>query len=237
MIKRVAVLGSSISMLVRPIDRLPYPRTLERLLNEADDDDVWIVDNYSTIAATVEDLPSYLPRLIADRPEAVIVHYGHVEPIFRPHNRSEWYRTFGVNFGDSPLRRRARAARRSLARSRQRLRLLEQWTPMERFEALLRDGLTYLRKETVSKLILIEANPGGPKIESWGPGSTAAIAGCNEVMRRVAADMGASWLDLESALGAPLSEAIPDGTHFSAEAHDALALAIQAALTAAPSAR
>jgi lysophospholipase L1-like esterase len=87
----------------------------------------------------------------------------------------------------------------------------------------LRDSLDYLRKETTASVVVVEANPGNSKIETWGPGSMDAIARCNAMMRRVAGESGAQWLDLESALGIPIGDAAPDGTHFTAEAHAALA--------------
>jgi GDSL-like lipase/acylhydrolase family protein len=225
MIRRVAVLGSSISMIVRPAGGLSYPRALERILNEQHDD-VWLVDNLSKIAATIDDLPGHLPRLVADRPEVIVIHYGHVEPIRRPHSRAEWHRTYGVVVGSSSLDERVRRARRRFAMGRRRLGILEQWTPLGRFERLLRDCLVYLRKETSAGLVVVEANPAGPKIEAWGPGSTLAVERCNDMMRSVAQAEGATWLALAPILGDPVADAIPDGTHFTEQAHSAVAEAL-----------
>jgi hypothetical protein len=224
-IRRVSVLGSSISMIVRPSGGLPYPRVLEQLLNEQGSD-IWLVENLSRVAATIDDLPEFLPKLVADRPDVVVIHYGHVESIFRPHSRAAWYRTFGVALGESHVDALVRNAKRTFARGRRRLGLLEQWTAIDRFERLFRDSLVYLRKETAASVIVLEANPASAKIEAWGRGSTAAIGRCNTVMRDVAHAEGARWLVLEAMLGEPLGEAIPDGTHFTGRAHAAVAEAL-----------
>ena len=219
-------------MVVRPPEGVAYPRALERLLNERDEEHLWLLDNRSVIAATVDDAAAYLPELVAERPEAVIVHYGHVEAIYRPQSRAAWHRTYGVIIGEPKWGPTVRTARRKVQGARRRLGLRKQWTPPERFRQTFNDVLRYLRKETGALLIVIEANPGDKKIEAWGPGSLAQIARYNETMRAVAAEQGALWLSLDSFLPGPVETFVPDGTHFTPEGHAALASALADAVLA-----
>jgi lysophospholipase L1-like esterase len=230
-IRRVAVLGSSISMVVRPPEGVAYPHVLQRLLNERRPDDLWLVSNLSRVAATVDDAPLYLQQLVAERPEAIVLHYGHVEAVLRPQTRAAWHRTYGIIIGESRRGAAVRAVRK-YAGARRRLGLRKQWTPPDRFQRMFNDSLRYLRKETGAALIVLEANPGDQKIETWGPGSLAEIARYNDMMRDVAAEQGAAWMPLDSFLPGPIEEFIPDGTHFTPEAHVALASALADAVLA-----
>ena len=223
-IRRVAVLGSSISMLVRPKGiGLPYPRALERLLNQ-DAIDLWVVENLSRIAATIEDVAVYLPRLVADQPDVIVFHYGHVEAVQRPQTRSAWYRLHDVGPGAPPRRRHLAIVRAKYAGLRRRLRLRQQWTPLKRFQRVFRETLEYLAAETRATCIVIEANPGDEKVENWGPGSLAAIQRYNQAMCEIAAAGGAIWIPFDRAIRPEaIAYFIPDGTHFTAEGHLALA--------------
>ena len=231
-VRRVAVLGSSISLVVRPPEGVAYPLVLERLLNERSEDELWLVSNLSGIAVTIDDAHRYLPQLVAERPEAIIVHYGHVEAIFRPQSLAAWHKTYGVIIGESPRGAAMRTVRRKVAGARRRLGLRKQWTPPDRFERTFRDVLRYLRKETGALLLVIEANPGDQKIEAWGPGSLAEIARYNAVMHEIAVEQGATWIALDAALPAPLETLVPDGTHFTPEGHEVLASVLADAVLA-----
>jgi hypothetical protein len=228
------VLGSSISMVVRPRGSgLPYPRVLETRLAEATDD-VWIVDNLSRIAATVEDARDYAHRLVADQPEAIVIHYGHVEAVRRPLSRRAWYRLHEIRPGGPPWRPLVIRAGTRFAAVKRRLRLFRQWMPIGPFGRGMDELLGYLAEETAARVIVVEANPGNARVEAWCPGSMAAIRLYNRVMFDSAARVGATWVPLASFVHGPNEEFITDGTHLSGRGHVALADAIAEVVLAPP---
>jgi lysophospholipase L1-like esterase len=228
-VRRVAILGSSISMVVRPREGQPYPRLLEHLLN--DSGELWLVQNHSRVAATIDDVTAYLEEVVADQPDVVVFHYGHVEPILRPLRRKTWYGLWGVIVGESPRRARIRLLRQRAILTRNRIGLRRPWTPYVRYQRLLEDSLRYLRKETPARLFVLEANPGDAKIEGWGPGSLAAIRRYNEAAKAIADRVGARWFSLEELLsGGDVAELTPDGTHLSPEGHRLVAARLAAAV-------
>jgi hypothetical protein len=206
-------------MVVRPKGQgESYPRVLEARLNELSES-LWIVDNLSRIAAMIDDTGAYMHRLVADRPDFVVLHFGHVEAIPRPLSRATWYRLHEVKPGSSAWRDRANLAQVRYAGVRRSLGLRRQWTSIERFRRGVAQVLTYLSDETRAQFLVVEANPGDARIEAWGPGSLAAIRAYNDVMRETSATFGAVWVPLSSFVRDPVGEYIADGTHLTPRGH------------------
>jgi hypothetical protein len=229
-VRRVVVLSSSIGLVVRPPGAgVTYPRLLERALNEAPGTELWLVENLSEVAAIVDDLGGLVRRVTALQPDVIVLQYGRVEALRRPHSRAFWLRTY--------LRRPDLSAREQLVRTfvnrpysalRHHLHLRRQWSPLPRFERILDRGLTFLGEETQAALFVLEATPVTPRVEQYGPGSIAALAGYNEVLHRLAARHGAELVTLADLHRrdpelVDLDRLTPDGTHFSAQAHVAVA--------------
>lgn len=228
-VRRVCVLGSSISMLVRPDGSGdPYPRVLERILNCAGDD-LWLIENQSEIAATVDSISTHLAtRIVAAQPDVTILHYGHVEAIRRPHSKRMWLWTHLYVPGMTPRARKVRIIGRWYAAARRRLGLTQQWVPLSRFHHALSEGIEYLQRNTSKTIILIEANPWNESIEAYGPGTNGQIEKYNAAMREIATSHGIELLELSELSAAdpfhrPVQDFIPDGTHFSGEGHRLLA--------------
>ncbi len=227
-VRRITVLGCSISLIVRPVgEGHPYPVRLERLLNEHDSD-LWLVRNLSAVAATVDDIPGYLASLVGEQPEIIIFHYGHVEAIRRPHSRPMWRWVHLYTPGRSRFSRRVRQLGRFHAALRRRMGWLEQWTPLDRFHRTLDESIRYLREETTANIIIVEANPWNVGIESYGPGSRGEIQRYNESLRRIADAYMVDFIPLSSLSEADVERRspaafIPDGTHFNATGHVLLA--------------
>jgi len=210
-------------MVVRPRGSgLPYPRVLESILSETTGE-VWVVDNLSRVAAIASDSSTYADRLVADQPEAIVIHYGHVEAVRRPHSRASWYRIHEVRPGSPRWRPLLNWFRVRSAGARRVVGLRRQWMTLASYERALDELLGYLRSETLATLILVEASPGNDRIERWGPGSLGQIARYNDVSQRAASRFGAVWLSLEQAAGSSHDEVCPDGTHLSGEGHRRLA--------------
>lgn len=230
-IKRIAVMGSSISLLVRPAgDGVPYPRVLEGLLNRTGDAS-WLVENLSGVAATADDAPALCPRVVAMQPDVIVLHYGHVEAIRRPHSRAAWEWTHLHVPGRTAFGERIREAGRWYAAAQRRLGVSEQWTPAARFERLIDGTLAYLSRETSARFIVMEPNPWNHTIERYGPGSRGEIERYAAILQDASARYGATWLSLEEiarcdAFGRRIDALIPDGTHFSGAGHSAVALAL-----------
>jgi lysophospholipase L1-like esterase len=232
-VRRLAVLGSSISMIVRPPrSGDPYPQLLERRLAEATGD-VWLVDNMSRVAAIIGDARAYVPRLVASQPDVIVIHYGHVEAVYRPQSRASWLRVHEVKPGSGAVAATINQLRTQFALVKRRLRIRRQWTSLPTFRRAADQLLDYLGKETRATFVLVEANPGDARVERWGPGTQAQIAAYNAVMREVADAHGAVWIPLAQFVREPVERFIADGTHLTSEGHTALAVAIARAVEGA----
>src|SRR5947207_1641161 len=132
-IRRVAVLGSSITMIVRPHgEGTPFPRALERLLNE-DADAVWLVESRSGIGAIVTDARRELAALVANPPDAIVIEYGHVEGVRRRQPRWVWQGAFMYRPGSPRWTAPLKWLGRRYADLRRRLGWWTTWLRLERF--------------------------------------------------------------------------------------------------------
>ena len=228
-VRRIVVLGSSISCLVRPSGQgSPYPKVLENLLSQ-NDSELWLVENLSEVSATAEHMLPKLAHLVNVQPDVIVLHYGHVEAICRPHSRQMWLWTHLYRPGANPMSRQIRIYWGLLyASARRKLGLTQQWVRLPRFKRILNESLAYLRRETSAEVFLIEANPWNGLIETYGPGSYGEIEKYNDAIRECAKRYSANFVCLQELIGGEpfrrtLDQLIPDGTHFSAEAHSLLA--------------
>jgi lysophospholipase L1-like esterase len=214
-------------MLVRPEgEGNAFPRLLEGLLNERSEK-LWVVESLSRIAGMVSDADLYLSHVVANPPDVILLHYGHVEAVPRRQPRSVWLRAHLYRPGESERRRRLNVVARKYSGARRRLGYWVQWMPRDEFKRRLSELTEYLQKETGARILVLEANPGDSRLESLAPGACAALAGYNETLRAVAAERGVELVELsEASLGRPVVELTPDGTHFDAKAHRAIAEAL-----------
>lgn len=222
-IRRVAVLGSSISMLVRPAGAgQPYPRILEQILNSRRDE-IWLVQNLSDIAATVADVAVVARQLVAERPDYVVLQFGHVEAVLRPASRRAWQRAFLRSPGLSHQAQRRRRVWAWYSEARRRIGLRQQWIDAGTFERLLNGLVAYLQEEAGSSVILVEAPPGDDRLERYGKGSLAEISRFNKLIDAVARDRDAVLVRMEElTAGTELANIVTDGTHLSAAGHTRL---------------
>jgi len=226
-IRRVTVLGSSVSMLVRTSgEGKAFPRLLEELLNERSEQ-LWIVENLSRIAGVVSDANEYLSHLVANPPDVIILHYGHVEAVPRRQPRSVWLRTYLYKPGESKRRRQLNVVGHKYSGARRRVGYWVQWLPPDEFRRRMSELIGYLQRETGARILVLEANPGDERLESLAPGVRAAMVRYNGILTTLAVELGVELVELsEVAGGRPVVELTPDGTHFDAKAHGAVAEAL-----------
>ncbi len=229
--RRVYVLGSSISMVVRPQGGgETYPRVLEEILN-ASDKSPWLVENRSRIAGTIDDVPGLLQEILCARPEIVVLHHGFTEALLRPHSRRIWFWTYLRAPGRHPYSNALRTLGRWYSGARRRVGWMGQWVPPARFERRLAETVAYIRSETQARVIVIEANPWNELVERFNPGSRAHLDRYNAILRQAASREGAEMLGLDVLTQRdpghrPARDWIPDGTHFNAQGHRLLAGAL-----------
>jgi len=214
-------------MLVRaPGTGKAFPRLLEELLNERSNE-FWMVESLSRIAGMVSDADQYLSHLVANPPDVILLHYGHVEAVPRRQPRSVWLRSHLYKPGESERRRRLNVVGRKYSGARRRLGYWVQWLPQDDFRRRMSELIEYLQKETGARILVLEANPGDERLESIAPDVRAAVASYNEILRAVTAEHGVELVELSEASGGrPVVELTPDGTHFDAAAHLAVAAAL-----------
>lgn len=230
-------------MLVRPHGGQPglaYPAALEQYLN-GQAHGSWLVLNRSRIAGTIEDVARSATDIVSCQPSAVIVHHGYTEALRRPHSRRVWY--FEHMF--QPPRPAPVILAQTVAHKwsavRSRLRLTEQWMSPQRFSHVLNWLVGYLALETSCRIILIGPTPWSPQIARYAPGSGAAIEQFDGIVRATADRSEADYIPFAAFVAAAgalsADEIVPDGTHFSALGHLAVARVLGDRLMAAPEPR
>ncbi len=226
-------------MLVRPHGDdggLAYPAALEQYLNRRGHGS-WLVLNRSRIAGTIEDVARSATEIVSCQPNAVIVHHGYTEALWRPHSRRIWY--FEHMYQPpraAPVILAQRVARKWSA-VRSRLRLTEQWVSPRRFGEVLSWLVEYLASETSSRIILIGPTPWSPQVARYAPDSRDAIARFDGIVRATADKSGADYIPFAAFLAAAGAtspdEIVPDGTHFSSLGHRAVTKVLGDCLAAA----
>lgn len=239
---RVVVSGSSISMLVWP--RQPggvaYPRLLEEMLN-AGEAGQWRVSNRSRVTGTILDAAADASRIVAEQPAVVTLHHGYNQAFRRPYSRGLWYFTYLSRPIPATPVRLLRSVARQYSHLRSRLRPTRNWVVEKEFRRALAWTAKYLGSKAGASVVIIGLTPWSELLESYAPGSGAWIPRYELAVREVAAVCGATYvpfrLFLQQAALSAAADIAPDGTHFSASGHLAVAQVLsRTVLSALPTA-
>lgn len=228
---RVVVLGNSVALVARPPREkkgpTTYPELLPGLLGErgVPCELVNVSERYLTVDGALEDLER---RVVALSPDLVILNYGVVEaaprivprPVYFFINRPP-YRT------SLPRRifcRAASAAERYLAPRLLRAFGGFRWVGPALFAECLAAIVDRLWKECRCHTVVMNIPEPNDRMESLLPGIRSSTEEYNRIMQQACTRRTAHLLDAASLVRAGGAEAFcPDGVHFSAEGHKAVA--------------
>lgn len=233
----VCILGNSVALKIRPPRRDATERTYGELLESAG----WSVRNLSRAGVTIADaFAFYEDDIISRFPDAVIFNFGVVEVSRRRLFRRVWYgaaphnmflnRLTGRPHPSSLFTRRLRRwpwvlvgkISEWIART---LRVSWTWLTPAQLTEVQGEMLKLLFKETAACAVVLGANPCSDRVETILPGTRRSIAEANQALGKLVSNFPrAAFID--PAVCIPETDAarlIPDGVHYSAEGHRALA--------------
>jgi hypothetical protein len=230
---RIVVIGPSVGYFVRPprarLEDGNYGEVLERLLAEAgvpaevtNSCGWWLL-----VHEAFRDIES---RVLLHNPDIVITNFGmgECEPKIIPTAVLKWIYTWRPK-GDALTV----ALRRLFVRpigwlymtlSPRLIRILPvpRRLGARRFEAELRRFVRVVRKERKALVLMLNANPPGPRVEETLPGTHTGAREYNAIMERVAAEEGGEVrvMDVYSlVLREGIDGVLPDGLQYSALGH------------------
>ena len=238
---RIVVVGQSVGFYVRPprndLDEGNYGELLERRLR-SDGIKAEVVNSSGWFLLVHEAFREIETLVLRHSPDIVITNFamGECQPKIIPTDLLRWLYTF---------KRPSDAGTRLL----QRLlvdrvaALYVTWSPRliaalprvpyrlspKRFGYEMRRFVRIIRKERKALVLMINANPAGPKLEATLPGTDARSQQYNEILERVAERHGPDTrvIDARSiVLAAGIEKALPDGLHFSSHGHQLIADAL-----------
>ncbi len=220
----IAVVGSSVSLYVRPPRKTSDEKTYAEHLREGLGADYWVT-NLSRVSYDIEDaVDRFAVDLLPLSPATIIVHLGVNESASRLLPRRVWRGIYGGPMGGSAklgLTRRGlalvdSAGRRVFTRVHSRA-----WFTEHEFEQKLMEFLGLIAKELYARVILVGVAAPSDRVEQQLRGSRLRAEHFNDILQQAAVSKGAHYISVaDLPAGGGMT---PDGIHFSAEGHRLLA--------------
>lgn len=234
---KICILGNSVGFRIRPVRSNPRDMTYSEILELHGHQ----VRNVCRSAVMLNEAFAYLEEdVITFFPDIVILHYGIVEVAYRKTFRWANNQTI-VNYYTNRCFARPYSYRTTCSRVRHVLfravnsttRKLAtllgvqwQWLSTNRFLLVLQSVLELITKETRSIVIVIGVTPCTDRIENMLKGTRKNIVEVNAGIKTVCEHYSGrvQYLDPRTFIQeSNIDEFIPDGIHFSAAGHKALA--------------
>jgi hypothetical protein len=245
----MCVIGNSVGLKMRPPRSTPDEMTYVEHLRSAG----WDVRNFSRAGVEIRDaFATFDDDVLALFPEAVVFNFGIVEVSRRRFPKAVWYgarsydvflnRVAGRPHPGSVLRRRfQRYPWYIMAQIFNAIGTITgfswAWTSPSQLAEIHRDMLRLLFKETAARAVVLGINTCSERVEKALPGTRASIGVANNLLREVSASFDrCKFLDpVELMQDLDSDQFIPDGVHFSAEAHRRVGQQINKMLSNCPS--
>ena len=223
---RIAIIGNSVALRVRPPREAPlnknYTNYLEEALVDYFEDTTVLITNMAFGAATVMDAHMSLDEYINTLPDYYIINLGVVDASTREIPR--WYYKYINSRKDSLMvKLNALLHKHFIKRLRPFLVWMwgkRSWTPARKFKTLYRELIGVLQKETNAQFITLPINPANERVENALPGSYANHVKYNKIIREISDELDLLYVDLSDLEPEPH---YPDGVHFSRTGHKIIA--------------
>lgn len=225
----VVVVGSSIGYFIRPLRRSLEDRTYAEVL-ETSLHERRLAARVTNSSRWTMLLPEAVidiePLVLAHAPDVVVVNFGLVDAQSRtmPMRTFRWLFSRAPSSG--PLARRLRRRLTPMVRwwyhevgpCIARSEIVPRRVPVRRFARELRTLVSVIRHERSALVVLIGISPPGTAVEAVLPGTSAASAEYDRILRAQADGVDVCYVDV-GALGLAPDQLTPDGIHFSPAAH------------------
>lgn len=222
----LAVVGSSVSLLVRPPRdghaAGPYATLLRETLGIG-----WRVENLSRTSFDIQDaVETFRTRIVPLDPDVIILHLGINEASTRFLSRRLWR---FANGGPDDRERAPGLARRSVLLADRIFRrpwtraFRSGWFSPERFDVLLGQLLLQIEKETHAHVIVVGIGKPTERVERTLAGTSARAAAVDEILAAAAGRSDRITFIPTAWVAEDLDALQPDGIHLSAQGHARLA--------------
>jgi lysophospholipase L1-like esterase len=229
---RVVVLGSSVSLRVRPLGSLDENRVYADLLEQS----LYLngvpalVINEARSAGVISEAIDHADLIIVRHmPDVVIVHYGLNEavPRFWPRPVHQWLNRPRPRMGHVSARLLDgfnAVVNKVIAPRIIRWFRLRPWYSPVRFRLEVSQLLHLINRNTHAQAYVISIAPVTSRIEGLLPGASRWISRYNQILSDTARQNGAEFVDLHTRLSdRNVDAALGDGTHLTARGHKLLA--------------
>ncbi|MBV9495539.1 MAG: SGNH/GDSL hydrolase family protein [Acidobacteria bacterium] len=226
----VAILGSSVALLVRPPRTSRAQGAYPRLLQDALAPE-WRVENLSRPTLDIADVFGMLRSdILPLDPDVVVLHVGVNEccPRFLPRRVWRWAKESprGRSSRPGPLRQVVIQVEK-LLRGTLAQRWAVSWFTAKEFEAVTGRFLDELCKETRARVIVAGTAVRTLRIERMLPSFRPLASRFDGILARLSRQSGAEFLDVGRIVDSDPDHLQPDGIHFSADGHREIALALR----------
>ena len=232
MIKKITIIGNSLTLRVRPVEKSNkfnkvYGSILESELNLSER---WIVTNMGLGRWVSSDFFYEKDLYLRTFPNYYILNIGSVDAanreipywfakIILERNNSPFYYIF-IRFYLHILSKKR--IRRFLTKIRQK-----PWVNSKKFELNILNIIKLIKKETNAKIIIIGINKGNQRIEDALPGTLKNYQIYNEILKEICINKKVAFIntrDLSS------NEFFPDGIHYNSKGHSEISKRIIAVI-------
>lgn len=211
---KITILGNSVSLRNRPVEKYPNNKNYGMLLDEklSDDFDL-IVSNKGIGRATILDINERLDDYINEFPDYYILNIGVCDAATRP--IPLWYAEIINNKKNTILKSILGSIYYRFIKNHSaffvRLRAYKSWVSEKKFRKEFELLVSELSNDTNARLIVLSINKINDRVESIVPGSGIKYELYNSIMKDISAKYNQSFIDTTDLSDI---EYYPDGTHY-----------------------
>ena len=211
---KITILGNSVSLRNRPVERYPDNKNYGMLLEEMlADKRVVTVSNKGIGRATIIDINQRIDDHINEFPDYYILNIGVCDAATRP--IPLWFATIINNNKNSLLKSVFSSIYYRLIRDNSaffvRFRGKNAWVSEKRFGREFEYLVSELSKDTNARILILSINKANDRVEKIVPGSGRNYEIYNSIMRNIADKYNQEYIDTTDMSDL---EYYPDGTHF-----------------------
>lgn len=217
---KITIVGNSVALRVRPVEKYPDNKNYSSLLLEQDK--IRIVDNKGLGATTVSNWVNMMDSIVNTYPDIYIINIGVVDATVR--EVPLWFYRLANKKSDTIFTKFCKALyRRIFKKTRRLLALLRgkrSWISFRKFTIDFELLIKTLIKETNAKIIVIPINIANIRIEKQLPGTQQNHRKFNDQIEKITQKYEQHLLDISDFQSEKL---YPDGVHFNRPGHQEVA--------------
>lgn len=228
---KIAILGDSVSLRVRPVRLGPHEMTYGEHLSQNNPD--WLVINLGKGATSIQYQTADMDTIIRQFPDYYILNFGIVDCSTR--SVPQWVFRFinTIKPNECLIRRWVRKLTDFLEKKNRKtlvlLRGKKSWTSEKTFKSTYQKTINLLKKETGAHIVCLGINQTDDRVESHLPGTKHKISTYNQLIKSACENTGSTFIDTYNLIDLNRT---PDGIHFDALGHEQIGRIIGEAIKA-----